>query len=416
MTLVILCLLPFAIPRGHSSLTGKVCIASLDVTQCPSTSQVFTGNVGSIIHVGVFLDSSDGLNGFFVSLIADHFILQPLNASLAGTILPEPRTVVIDCVQGIIRFGSTCPSTDTYDTITLAAACLGCSIPAPASGLLFTATYKVVGTTAGQVIGFQTGCGSSSSIVGTGTCILVSNGSVVDSETAQTGVFISSEPFAIQPVNRILTGLTNTYTISKINVTALGGYTGTVRLSFIVTPGGENCRLLQDLFVFNSTFTAATVTLSCRTSFPNSYTINVTATDSVTTVQTQIFLIIQGFQFTGQSTSIAIQRGQSAIAYAGLVGLNLFEGPVIVTAVLTPTGPHNPSLSPQSQTVWVSSFYVNVFSVTISTTLITSLRTYLLTLTASYGGISMFITIPVSVTPEPNICRDDESGQNMSEC
>src|SRR5260370_17591887 len=107
------------------------------------------------------------MNGFGVTLIADHTFLPPADADLTGTVLsqatpPGTNSVIVKCIGGILKAGSTCDSTtDTVDTIHFAAiAALGSITPGGISGLLFTAVYNITGSVppGGISISYQTGC------------------------------------------------------------------------------------------------------------------------------------------------------------------------------------------------------------------------------------------------------------------
>src|SRR5205807_6501993 len=187
------------IPLAHAA-TGEVCLADPSTatgsaTPCPSPAPVFAGPVGQQIRVGVFIQGSDALNGFDIILVADHTILAPLSIDLTGTTVPGATTIVLECIQGILKAGSVCAPTDNIDTLHLVlTAGLGLITTPPTTGLFFTAVYNITGTTVsgGTSLGFQTGCGTSTSVVG-GVCITVANGSnTPDTETAQGSAFDNS--------------------------------------------------------------------------------------------------------------------------------------------------------------------------------------------------------------------------------
>src|SRR5437879_9369313 len=185
--------------RAHAA-TGEVCLADPSTatgspTPCPSPAPVFAVPVGQEIRVGVFIQGSDALNGFDIILVADHTVLAPLSVDLIGTIVPGSTTIVLECIQGILKAGSVCAPTDNIDTLHLVlTAGLGKNTTSPTTGLLFTAVYNITcTTTSGSVpLSFQTGFGSSTSVSG-GVCITIANGSITpDPETSQGSTFDTS--------------------------------------------------------------------------------------------------------------------------------------------------------------------------------------------------------------------------------
>src|SRR5213080_836338 len=155
---------------------GEVCVIPSGVTTCPSSVLSFSGTTGSQLRVSVFIQGSDALNGFDVTLLADHTIFQPVNADLTGTILAGTPSVVVKCIGGILVQGPACSATtDTIDTIHFAAVGgLGLLTTPPTTGLLFTAAYNVIATNSGTVMNFQTGCIDTS--VSGGICVTIANG------------------------------------------------------------------------------------------------------------------------------------------------------------------------------------------------------------------------------------------------
>src|SRR5437016_2207494 len=140
-----------------------------------------TGTVGTQLRVSVFIQNSTGLNGFDVTLLADHTILRPAGADLTGSVLPGPQTLLLECLSGILLSGPTCSSTDTIDTLHLAVGSTpGTITGTPTTGLLFTAIYNVTGTASSTSLGFQTGCGSPSAPTSDPpVCVTVANGSTI---------------------------------------------------------------------------------------------------------------------------------------------------------------------------------------------------------------------------------------------
>src|SRR3989441_13194085 len=152
-------------PSAHGQFPGTVCLVAPGTNACPSSPASLSGNSGTQLRVSVFIQNSDGLNGFDITLLADHTILKPAGADLTGTVLPGPQTVLVECLSGVLVQGSRCAPNDTVDTVHLAAvACLGCITATPTTGLLFTAIYNVTSASSGTPLGFQTGCPTPTSV------------------------------------------------------------------------------------------------------------------------------------------------------------------------------------------------------------------------------------------------------------
>src|SRR4029077_20900919 len=93
-------------PPVNGASTGTICIISSGASSCPSSPASVTGNVGTQLRVSVFIQNSTALNGFDITLLADHTILKPAGADLTGTVLPGPPTVLVECLSGILVKGA----------------------------------------------------------------------------------------------------------------------------------------------------------------------------------------------------------------------------------------------------------------------------------------------------------------------
>jgi len=224
-------------PSAHGQFTGTVCLISPGTTSCPSSPASITGTVGSQLRVSVFIQNSDGLNGFDVTLLADHTILKPAGADLTGTVLPGPQTVLVECLSGMLIVGNVCSSTDSIDTLHFAAVSAPGTISStPTTGLLFTAIYNITGLTSGIPLGFQTGC-SPSSVSGTTICVDIANGGLNPvPETVQTAIFTTTGDFSITANPVSLTIPRGSSGTSTITLASSGGFSGTITLSGSVTP------------------------------------------------------------------------------------------------------------------------------------------------------------------------------------
>ena len=170
--------------RGQS--VGLVCLAPSTANACPAAPVTMSASVGSQLTIAVLVQGSDSFNGFDITLKANHTSLNPAGASLAGSLLAG-GSVNVECLGGYVAAGSSCSPTDTVDTLHFAVESFSLTFP-PTSGLLFTAVYNVTSSTTAN-IAYQTGC-SVSSVSGTTTCVLFTNGSITAPlETVQNATY-----------------------------------------------------------------------------------------------------------------------------------------------------------------------------------------------------------------------------------
>ncbi len=99
---------PLAVPPIHGQ-TGTVCFADPSFVftgPCPSSSAVFSGPVGQLIRIGVFISGSDGLNSFDITMLANFAFLKPAGIDLHDTVLLGTPTVVLECLGGNVIAGT----------------------------------------------------------------------------------------------------------------------------------------------------------------------------------------------------------------------------------------------------------------------------------------------------------------------
>jgi hypothetical protein len=278
-----LILFPNIVP-AHAQTTGTVCIIPSSSSSCPSSPATVLGTAGVQLRVSVFIQGSEGINGFDVTLLADHTILKPTGADLTGTVLIAPQTVILECLGGVLVQGSFCSSTDTADTLHfVVAGALGQLTTPPTTGLLFTAIYNVTADTTEIPLGFQTGC-SQTSVSGTTTCVTITNGMVVP-ENVQAAVFTTAD-FSIvaSPVTLVLSR--SAQGSSTITLTSLNGFAGNITLSSTTLPAKAHSPttiLSSSSVTLVSGGTASlTVTISTtRNTATASYTVTITGTSGL---------------------------------------------------------------------------------------------------------------------------------------
>ena len=216
---------------------GLVCLAPVSTTVCPAPPVTFTGSPGSQLIISVLVQGSDAFNGFDVALKTNHTILRPAGVSLSGSLLSSGSTIIL-CIGAFLRTGSTCASTDSLDTLHLVqVGPPGFLTASPVSGLLFTAIFNVTAT-ASSAVSYQTGC-SSSSVSGTSTCVLFSNGSLSSpQETVQSATYTQSPSptFAMGSSRTELVIGKGETANSTISLFSLNGFSGNVALSVTTSP------------------------------------------------------------------------------------------------------------------------------------------------------------------------------------
>jgi hypothetical protein len=352
-----------AIPQAHAQLTGLVCLAdpstASSATPCPASPPVFDGPAGQQIRVGVFISGSDGLDGFDVTILANHNVLRPAGFDLTGTILIGTPVLLVECLSGVLIQGSSCASVDTVDTLHVSAISqLGsANTIAPTTGLLFTAIYNVTAlTSAGGIsMSFQSGCANTS--VSPNICVTVPNGTATANvETVQGATFSNSDSATMAAVDVTASptsfgpefpGASNTATVTA---TAVNGYPGFASDSVSFTTKAS-IGLTATLSGVNPCATggvSCSVTLALSASASGNYFVTVYGTYSTsdpsgnpdTLVGTvTLSVVVSDFGFTVSPTSISFASGQTGTSTVTLTSLNGFAGNVVLsTGTVLPAG------------------------------------------------------------------------------
>lgn len=174
-------------PRAHAAGTSLVCLAdpgfmtTPGANACPATTSTFTGPnappSGAQLRVDINVNNTMALNGFDITVLADHTKLQPFGVDLSSSVVAGLQ-VSNECIGGIAVQGS-CPSqaANNLDTIEVGAGSSAFTNN-PAFGTLFTAIYTIVGNTTKTSLSFQTGCGSLTSLPP--LCIILTSGGAVN--------------------------------------------------------------------------------------------------------------------------------------------------------------------------------------------------------------------------------------------
>ncbi len=378
-----------ALPPAHAA--GLVCLGPNGSTTCPTPPVSIPATTGSSVRVAVVVSGSSALGGFDITLLADHAFLVPTGVDLTGSVVTA-ATPVVECLQGVLVAGSTCVTTDTIDTLHFAA--IGNPTSGTTTGLLFTAIYKVVASTAGADIGYQTGCTGSTSVPG--VCVnVVLGGSSIPEATPQ-GASVSTPDFlASASPNPIIVAAGATGT-STITLTAVGGYHDFVDLAVTSTTPAISASVSGSPVDLQSV-TTNTASLSVGPAATGTYTVVVTATGEgvfssvVPTHDVSVTVEVGSPDFTVSATpsSVNIPAGTSGSTTVNVGSLAGFAGMVSVSA----TSPSGITATPSPKTVTAP----GSFALTISVAGSVASGSYTVTETGTSGPLTHSATITVVV-------------------
>src|SRR6266516_1513557 len=324
---------------AHGAITGLVCIADPTGSKCPETPPILTPAAPSDtqITIGVFVNSSAALNGFEIILVADHMIIKPWKVDLTNSILGASPSITAQCIGGVARPGFACLSLDGPDTLHFGA--VGTISFPPTTGLLFSATYNITGTTKNTPIDFKTGCGSTTNPTSdTPICVTITSGTPQpDPETTQSAGFSNQPFYAIDASPATLVTDNGASNSSLITLTSLNGFSGTVTLSGSVNPSGPT----QSLFPTSISLTAgiqdfSTLSVTVGTTVaPGNYNITVTATTNssfpLNSVIVHLIVPPPDFSISSSPATVTINATSSGSARLTLTSLNSFAGTVGLT-------------------------------------------------------------------------------------
>jgi len=416
---------PLRILPAHAALTGEVCLADPSTsigstTPCPITRPVFDGVRKEQIRIGVFIQGSDALNGFDIVLLTSHTTLVPAGVDLGGTVLAGTPTVVLECLQGVLKSGSTCAVDDTVDTLHFTVAGgLGLLTTPPTTGLLFTAIYNVTGTTSstGIPVGYRTlGCTGTSV---TGLCITISNGSTIPaSETAQGGTFNNSTPPPFVTLSATPSSFgpefPSTANSATVTATASPGYPGFATDSVSFT-SVASAGLVPTLSGTNPCVTGGTlcsVTLSFTPGSAGNYSVTVFGTyatlDSSNNPDTLVAnvtlnVVVYDFGFTISPTTISFESGLTGTATVTLTSVNHFDGSITLSSGTTIPGtpPLTITYNPVSVTLTAGASMTSTATFSASPAVATTYHAQIKATSGTRVKTSATLTVPVSA-PQPD--------------
>src|SRR6266699_2787809 len=382
---------------AHGAITGLVCIADPTGSKCPETPPILTPAAPSDtqITIGVFVNSSAALNGFEIILVADHMIIKPWKVDLTNSILGASPSITAQCIGGVARPGFACLSLDGPDTLHFGA--VGTISFPPTTGLLFSATYNITGTTKNTPIDFKTGCGSTTNPTSdTPVCVTITSGTPQpDPETTQSAGFSNQPFYAIDASPATLVTDNGASNSSLITLTSLNGFSGTVTLSGSVNPSGPT----QSLFPTSISLTAgiqdfSTLSVAVGTTVaPGNYNVTATASTNssfpLNSVIVHLIVPPPDFSISSSLATVTINATSSGSARLTLTSLNSFAGTVGLT--LAPSSGLAASLNATQLRLQPGGSNSSA-SLTVSTS---TGGTYTATITATSGQLTHRITVSV---------------------
>ena len=433
------------------SLTGLVCLVDpgfiTRTNACPSPAQQLVGMSSSLagtqLRVSVAVNDSAGLNGFDITLLADHTKLQPVDADLTGSILLTGGVpnVLVKCIGGVRVAGPTCVPTDTADTIHLSAATANFISTTPTNATLFTAVYNILqNITSPTPITFQTGCGTLALPTSIPPlCVIIENGGgqsvpELGPQTISYTTNTATPLFGLKTKPTTLTftqgttppAQTATIYLDEINSFSCGGL-GCVDLA-LITPSPPPSGLAASL-VFNTVsdplITNSSVSVSISRFTPTGiYTIQIVGSVDTTntpatgftylgstTTLTVVVVAANDFVVTANPTSIFAFTGSSAATTVTVAGGTSFTGTVNLQASINPSTGLTCGFTPSSVVI-PPSRGTSQLSCTSSTG-----GNFTITVTATSGALSHTATLifggidfGISANPSPLVVNPGQTG------
>lgn len=379
------------------SRPSVICIAPDGASSCDETPSIVSGpspSPNSQLRVAVVLDGSppEPFYGFDITVLTNHTILKPAGFDLTGSILQDTLPVLVDCIGGVSKNRIVCSSTDTLDTLEIAAIGRSPSLGYP--GLLFTAVYNVTGVSPDTPILFQVGC-TNTSVEG-GACVTIASGTPFPiTEGVQSGGFSNQPFFALNASPALLSIQRSNSDFSTLTISGLNNFSGNITVSTKLSSTGLTADVSPASLLLSPDFPneLSFVTLTVGNDVPpGNYSLTVAATSGVfsqsvilaLTVPTPDFII-----FTITNGSI-VNAGDVTTSFLDLASVAGFAGTVSL-ALISSKG-LNASLNP-------TSFTLSVGDAVESTLIATPMAqgTLQANITATSGHLIHSITVGVNV-------------------
>lgn len=243
------------IPNGHAggyTGTGLVCITYPATANNCSNSKATIGpvTVGSSFTVGVFINNSAPMGGFDIYVAVNASYLNPTNAVLGPLIATPTQTSI--CIDGSSVAGSCTgltangPGVVEVSTVESSGANECGNVP-PCSGLAFSITYNVVGTTAVTPIFYPVGgagCSTSSVTSPTDVCVLVGDatGTTLPENTQGATVTqtVTTNPTnaAVSCASPVTVGMSTSCTATVTDTASTGATNPTGQVTLLTSGSG----------------------------------------------------------------------------------------------------------------------------------------------------------------------------------
>lgn len=362
--------------HAASPAPGLVCLADpttaamSPTTPCPTSAPLFNGVKSQQIKVGVYVQNSYNVTGFDIDLYTNHTFLTPVGVELSGTIVPGSTTILLECIQDIVKAGNAaCAPYDSGDTLHLTlAGAVGQHTNPGTTGLLFTAIYNITGITAtgGIPLGYQNGtrvpitkpptppgCVGSSPGVGKYICVTIAGGSGgADPETAQASTFDNSNsattlPYVTETTSSKIVGpvFPSVSGTATINATAQNLYgsctpfcpTGVDNVTFTAVPSAGLTATISSPTFCSTGGTRCSVTLSASASTAGNYSVTVFGTYATADVlgnldtlvaNITLIIVVDDFGFAVNPTIVYFVAGSTGSTTITVSSVNGFAGSV----------------------------------------------------------------------------------------
>lgn len=397
---------PTLLNNGRASASGLVCLASAGTTSCPATAPILSVSNTTLrqLRVAVIISNSSSFNTFDITLLTNHTILKPAGVDLTGSVLPSSQAFV-ECLGRVLVVGTTCLSTDTLDTLHFGVLG-GYTLSIPTTGLLFTAIYNITGTTTSSAIGFQTGCGASTS--DPGYCVTINNGGTTPiAEGIQAASFRNDTgpSFTITAAPATITIPQGANGSSIITVTSVSSFTGFVLLSAQTSmPGPATSFFLNPLLIPPNGQNSTLLHVNAAGALLGTFIVTVSGSSGAINVQTAVNVIVTlpkqspGFSISANPSFRAIFQGSTGASQITVTSIGNFSGTVNLSASVSPTGfPSGPIPSFSASSLHVTSGGQNSTALTVNVPSNAGIFVYNVTITGSSGAIQSHTILTISV-------------------
>lgn len=364
---------------GNVALTASGLAAGVTATFSPAST-----NAASTLTLMAASSAALGASQFTVKGTSGS-----LTASLTITVtVTPPPSFTVALAPASLSLGQGTSGTNTV-TVT------------PLNGFTGAVSLAITGLPTGVTAAFSPASASSTSTLtltasasaslGTATATVTGTSGKI-SANASLALTVSTGPsFTLAAAPATLTVAQGTSGTSKITVTGVNGFKGTVLLAIGGLPTGVTAA-----FSPGSTSTTSTLTLTASPSAsPGTATVTITGTSgNISAKATVALTVVTGPSFTlaAAPASLSIAQGASGTSTVTLTPLNGFTGTVNVAASGLPSGV-TAAFSPGSTSTSVA--------LTLAASLSASMGAATVTITGTSGNISAKATIALTVAAAP---------------